>query len=118
MVERIEKAFNRPICKIHATPLFWMRELRTSNWDCHRCHKRSGPGSITFEVTVRFASKISDWKKDELTGRDVKEDKWVEKPVKHYLCLDCAHALLTEALEKLDLVRAHGSEAFRLFEEL
>jgi hypothetical protein len=109
MVERIEKKFNKGICKVQTTPLFWIKEIRTSRWDCHKCRRNNGPGSIAFETTVRYAT--SQRKNDGEMG-------WFEKPIKHYLCLECAIEILDEAKEKVLLVKENGIEAFKLLESL
>ena len=101
----VDRKFNRPVCKIMRVPLFWLKEMPRAEWDCHRCRNRMQKGNVCFEATVRFASKID-------------ENKWIEKPIKHYFCLDCALILLDEAKEKVSLVKNLGTEAFKLMEEL
>jgi hypothetical protein len=110
MVERqpFEKKFNAIAGKIQHMGVFWFKEYVTCDWHCQRCRALKPKGSIAFELSSRNVTKIQTMEKTE----------WLEKALRHFLCLDCAAALLEETLDKVNIVKAHGKNGFKLIEGL
>lgn len=65
-------------------------------------------GSVSFEVFVRSAAKIDAEDKDEM--RKLKNFRGLKK----YLCMDCAAAMLDEALQDVQTIRLHGADGYKL----
>jgi len=103
----VDRHFNRPAWKSKGLPVFWLREFRQARWLCHECGLRQESGVVAFEFWVRFVrGKTSDGEKD------------VEKFVKRFFCLGCAEKMLSEVLEKVQLLKLRGVVGFRLLEEI
>lgn len=144
MVERIAKKFNKPIGKIREFPIFWLTELRKSEWHCQNCRSNQKPGSVAFELCVRRAIKgyktyyktpdgakeipgsvgnrFIQWLKsqsDYSSSHGIyQQTQDIDKAVKIFICLDCAKKLLEDALDRVDTVRKHGIKGYRFMDEM
>lgn len=104
MVER-KKALNKPCFKINAFPVLWLHEVKSSEWFCRNCSKPQKGGNVAFEILARFARK----------GEPGKE---IDKPIRLYLCMDCAELLLDTALDKVRLCKRFGADGFEMVTSL
>jgi hypothetical protein len=124
VVDRIERKFNKPLYKVRHTAVFWVKEFPKVAWRCHKCGAEQKKGSLAFELTVKFAEKTYEMptpeydEKGQVSNMKPGKETWTEKPVKHYLCMDCASTMLIETNEKVLMLKQLGIDAFKLFEEL
>ena len=98
----VDRRLNKPIYKVGVFPVFWLRAIG-ADWNCRKCQKVQPKQSVAMEITVRYATS-------ELKGPGT--------PVKLYLCLACSDAMLQEMTEKVQLCKAQGPEAYKLFTEM
>lgn len=92
-------SLNKPIGKVAAYPIFWMRVVGTK-WFCRSCHMQKESGAVCFEITTRSARKNH-------TG--------TSEALKLFLCLDCGEKLIDDALTQLQMCKNMGPDAYRLF---
>jgi uncharacterized protein YlaI len=124
MTERIERKFNKPVYKVGRNAVFWVKEFQKISWNCHKCGAEQKKGSLAFELTVKYSEKIHESptaifdEKGMISNLQAGKESWLEKPIKHYLCMNCASTMLTETNEKVMLLKRLGIDAFKLFEEL
>jgi hypothetical protein len=102
----MERVLNSPIWKIGTYPVYWLHEVKTSHWICRACSKRQEPGSISFELCVRFARRKAD-------AQGVKDEA-----VKMFVCLPCAISNLEAAATECKMVHNLGPAAYRMFKKV
>lgn len=97
----VSRRLNKPIYKVGVHPVFWLRAIG-AEWHCRKCSKQQPAQSVAMEVTVKYGS----------------DTKGVASAAKLYLCLACSEALLQESIERVQLCKTQGPDAYKLFTEL
>jgi hypothetical protein len=115
------RKLNKPIVKVGAYPVFWMREVG-SNWHCRKCNKQQKANSVSVEMCVRFAGKGLKPSMPMQTTTESMYKKYAayddyNRAVKLYLCFDCAESLLSESIDHIRLCRTVGPEGYMVFTE-
>ena len=107
----VERRVNKPVGRVQNFTLFWLHQVLTDQWTCRNCGGRQPKGSVAFEMTVKQrvnTAKIEDGKL--VNGKE-------DSPVRLYLCLACASAMLEDARERVEVCKNLGPNAYRLMDE-
>jgi hypothetical protein len=99
----VQRRLNRPAFKVRNSPIFWLKELKTSKWPCKMCYEEQPP-SVCFEVVYRNAKKG-----EKGNTSDAK---------KLFLCMKCAEEMLQTSLDKVRIIKEHGVDGLSLFEDV
>jgi hypothetical protein len=123
----VERKFNRPLVKIHGNALCWLTEAASP---CMLCGKRrtSWNEPMTLGVEVFQKATVLEFDKERkamtkplsenLDVRTFRRYKPTGLVCARFICVDCAEKTFEDILARIKLLKAHGKEGYRLFDEI
>lgn len=104
----VDRRLNKPVAKVGPHVLFWLNQVVSGPWNCRRCHKDQEKGSTAFEMCVPYTHQVMN----------AKDGSLEQRPIRVYLCCECAILVLEDAVEKVKICQNVGAQGYMVMDKL
>ena len=125
----VERRFNKPLARIRGNAMCWLTE---SGSPCMLCNKRrtswNEPMTLGLEVFQKatsrefnqtaFEEEMNRPLSEQLPMRNFIQNKPTGLVCSRFICLDCAEKTFDNILTRVRLLKAHGKDGYKLFDDL